>query len=408
MVYQNILKNLENKLSDLWFSDFLEYFTKKNDFKSLSFLLEKTIWEKSHNNLFAIDLAILTSIHYKTPSFNLFYKLFKQLEFKGYEGSFSKITPEQVKKIKIEEIIKSLIIYDKLNFIEQFAKKEGLIVYEKATKYLVEKKLTYSLNILYDFRPSIINEYIESEKDSELASVLNNFSKRFQFEKLLLLNQPYIDKIVIEDTSFEENAQAFCISKFLKNNKFSMAKKWLDISFSEKTKEQKITSLKYIMHTLDYSKILKVKILKFLNKVCIENKLCENDQLANKYDNLVRKIIIKAIEHDKSGYLEKLRKELGLARVILDTSILNLYVNADTSEKMDNFIFKEISEQSFNLKEKINHYLLNRKMIIFLKEYGWDEIAKAKDLDDKNKSQLFFDYLTIKNKSKENNKKIKI
>ena len=410
MVYQNILKTLENKPSNLWFKDFVIYFTKKNDLTSIEILLDKTIWEKNASNMLAINLAIFTSIHYKKPGFNLFYKLFEQLEFKDYQTSCSSITctAQELRKFKIEELIKSIVSYDKLNFLAFFAKKEGLYIYERATQYLVEKKLVYSLKKLYDLRPSIIRQYIESEKDSGLNSVLTNFSKCFQFEKLLLLNEKYIDKIVLSDASFEENAQAFCISRFLKNNNIPLARKWLDISFAKKTKEQKIVLLKYVMHSIDYSKSFKIKNLNFINQVCIENKLYTNEETTNKYANLIRKLIIKSIEHNKSGYLERLKKELNLEKIILDSSILNLYVSAVTSEKMNDIIFEEINKERFNIKEKINHYLLNRKMIAFLKEHDWEEIEKAKSLNDKDKSQLFFDYLTIKNKPKENTKKIKI
>ena len=125
---------------------------------------------------------------------------------------------------------------------------------------------------------------------------------------------------------------------------------------------------------------------------------------------LVKKTIFKIIKHNKCGYLEKLKKELELKQIFFDTSILSLYVNSVTSEKMDDFLFQEIDNKKFNLRDKINHYMLNRKMVIFLKDYSWDEIEKeqSKFLSKDNGKELFFDYLILKNKENKNIKKIKI
>lgn len=412
MVYKNILKTLENKPSDLWFEIFITYFTKKNDFKSIVFLLEKTTWKKSKNNEGAINMALLASIEYKKPGFNLFYKLFENIDFKIYESQFSnlKYTPEDIKNFKIQEIIKLLIDYDKFNFLEPFSKKEGLHIYEKATKYLVEKKLINKLKNLYDSRPEIINEYIEIKKDSGLKQMLFYYSMSLQFKNLLLLNQPYVDKIVLSHSNFKINSQAFSISNFLTNNKLSMAKKWLDISFSEKTQSEKTEIMECIIKKVNFSEKYNLKNISFLNKYCLENSLYQNDDVLDKYNMLVKKTIFKIIKHNKCGYLEKLKKELELKQIFFDTSILSLYVNSVTSEKMDDFLFQEIDNKKFNLRDKINHYMLNRKMVIFLKDYSWDEIEKeqSKFLSKDNGKELFFDYLILKNKENKNIKKIKI
>ena len=99
------------------------------------------------------------------------------------------------------------------------------------------------------------------------------YSMSLQFKNLLLLNQPYIDKIVLSNSNFKINSQAFSISNFLTNNKLSMAKKWLDISFSEKTQSEKIEIMECIIKKVNFSEKYNLKNISFLNKYCLENRL---------------------------------------------------------------------------------------------------------------------------------------
>lgn len=441
IMYKFLIETYEKKP---FYNDFfyltLSYYVKKNDFNTVKEILEKTNW-KTERNYHTLKFCTLSHCSlYKKPSYKLFELLFSEIIYQDPPESYGyKITKDDIKKYDLYKVIENCISTNKTGFLNKILKNYSYL-------NLIEHTLDYSIKL---HNNHLCKTYYEANKSASLTEEIIRSSIKyknvFMFQYISVDNNPFnryskwqaekypenikehyyidtqryiqvmeINHHIADDIVTQHiNPKQFCnvIKELLDKNRNKTAIKWIE--------KLHLNKLSFSFKEIDISRDIRIDINKLsLKSLIIYNNLYKAQKVFEqapllsdfKFTNNLNNKIIRAISHNKRGYLNRIKEDFNLEKILFNSFLVDEYYSqiSPISIKLPHELLP------LNLNKKIELCLSNKTntyLIHILKEHPWEELSKVCDdlkVSNNDTKHLLYHYMNNVLSDKPITKKIKI